>query len=108
MWRRYLRLPEPTSVAGWFADTIFYLYSVVGVLYFLLGGFWLQLRAAGRQDDDIPLYVLFLGAAASLAIAAASRRWSLSIARNKALMDDAKVIVATTQAPKATDHATNV
>ena len=29
--------PEPTSVAGWFANTIFYLYSLFAALYLLLG-----------------------------------------------------------------------
>ena len=102
-WKRYLKLPEPTSVAGWVAYTGFYLYSVLGACSLLLGGVWLQVLAVGREDGGMPIYMLFVVAGACLGIAGVSRRWSLSIARNRVLMDEARIVVGGARESKQGD-----
>lgn len=106
MWKRFLRLPDPTSAAGWIANTIFYIYLACGVLYLLLSAVWLPDLVGRREAEGI--LVLLLGIGASVAIACAARHWSLSIARNRVVVDEAKVIVALERGQRGADNGAGV
>ena len=108
MWKRFLRLPEPTSVAGWIANTVFYLYSLCAALYLLLGYVWLPFWVENGEPNERAMYALLLGGGLSVAIAAAARHWSLSIARNRVVMNKAKVIVAVAHGQRVADDADDV
>ena len=106
MWKRFLTLPEPTSLAGWFANTVFYLSSLFAALYLLLGFVWVPRWVEGGQA--VELYVLLVGGGLSVAIAAAVRHWSLSIARNRVVMNEAKVVVAVAHRQRVADDGADI
>ena len=108
IWKRFLTVPEPTSVAGWVANAIFYLYSLAVPLYLLLGCVWLPLSVERGQANEVGWYVFPLAGGMSAVIAAIARCFGLWLARNNVLMKEAKVSVAVTHGQRVADDAAEV